>query len=58
MTNDMTKKQAHYYGFCQLKCIHWQRRKCVMTNPDKPEMCPVIKERRDSWQKEMMGGKA
>ena len=55
MDNDITKKQAHYYGFCQLKCIHWQRRKCVMTNPDKPDMCPVIKERRDSWQKEMMG---
>ena len=54
MDNDMTKKQAHYYGFCQLKCAHW-RRKCTMPNPDNPDMCPVIKERRDEWQKEMMG---
>ena len=57
MDNDKTKKQAHYYGFCHLKCIHWQRRKCIRPNPDKPDMCPIPKKHRDRWQKEMMEGK-
>ena len=53
--SDMTKKQAHYYGFCQLKCIHWKKKKCSMDNPDNPDMCSVSKEHRDDWKREIMG---
>jgi len=53
----MTKKEAHHYGFCKAKCIHWKARRCQADNRrmDVPEGdCVIVEEQRRAWQREMM----
>ena len=54
----MKKSKAHFYGFCELKCVHWQKKKCQAPNKAlgvRGDECVIIEEQRKMWQREMMG---
>jgi hypothetical protein len=55
MDKSITTTYAKDYGFCA-RCIHYQARQCKPRGiRNESGKCIIIQDKRDEWQKEMMG---